>query len=108
MALVDRLSGIGLNPDAPGPGKLPVATFVASLVELANGQMTKAAIVSYFELDAGDESDLNWLIAQYNSRTTAEARDKFLQMLTHLFALAERRVPGYDTTAALAARIQTV
>ena len=106
MALVDRLSGINIDPE--GSDKLPVLTFVAALFELANGQVTKPQIVAFFALQPDDETDLDWLIAQYQARPDQASKDKFLNSLLYLFALAEREAPGYNTTAALAARIQAI
>ena len=106
MGLVNRLAGI------PEPGqtpeevrKLEVNTFHASMYELAAGQVTKAQIVSYFGLDAAEQSELDWIISQYNAQPNAAAREKYVELLRVCFIMAEAQVPGYTTNAQLALRL---
>lgn len=94
MSLINRLTGV--------EEKLPVHQFYAALAEYADGQITKANIVSYFGLSAGDEADLDWLIARYGDATD---KQKFLEVTHRIFILAEGEAPGYTTEAALQARI---
>lgn len=103
MALVDRLAGI--NQDPEGGNKLSVNAFHAMLYELAAGQVTKAQIVAYFALDAGEEAELDWIIGRYNAQPNAAAKEKFVELMRVLFILAESQVPGYSTNADLVARI---
>jgi len=105
MALIDRLSGIGIDPDGAGPGTIASATFAALLMELVNGEVTKAQIVSYLVLDASEETELDWLIGKYNAQPTAEGKKAFLDFMRPLFNLAEAKVPGYTTNADITARI---
>jgi len=102
MALIERLAGIGL-PE--GEGKLAVNTFHAAMYELAAGQVTKAQIVAYFELDATEESELQWIIDQYNAQPNAAAKEKYIELLRVCFIMAESQVPGYTTNGDIAARL---
>jgi hypothetical protein len=102
MALVERLAGIG---DPETVRKLGVNAFHALLVELANGEVTRQGIIDYFQLDAGEVTELDWLIGRYNAQPTAPAKEKFVELMRTLFVLAEAGVPGYTTNADLSARI---
>lgn len=99
--LVDRLGGYGgddldrLNPQA----------FTAALAELANGEITKQSIIEFYSLDAPAQTQLDWLIARYNAQPTAEAKSKFIVMLSHIMWMARDNYPGYNSNAELAARI---
>ena len=102
MALIDRLAGLG---DPETNRKLSVNTFHAAMYELAQGQATKAAFVSYFALDAVEEAELDWIIARYNAQPNAAAKERFIELLRVVFILAESQVPGYTTNAELSARL---
>ncbi|NIQ10490.1 MAG: hypothetical protein GWO08_22320, partial [Gammaproteobacteria bacterium] len=71
-------AGIGTGE---GEGKLAVNTFHAMLRELANAEMTKQDIIDYWSLDAGEQTELDWVIAQYNAQPNAEAKDKFILLM---------------------------
>ena len=105
MALVDRLAGIGTGETNQ---KLAVNTFHAMLVELALGEFTKQQIVDYWSLDAAEETELDWVITQYNAQPNAEAKSKFVQLMREIFILAEAQVAGYTTNADLTARINRI
>ncbi|MCB0257041.1 MAG: hypothetical protein KDI55_25255 [Anaerolineae bacterium] len=102
MALIDRLAGLG-DPEANQ--KLSVNAFHSAMYELAAGVVTKAQVVSYFELDASEEAELDWLIGRYNAQPNAAAKERFIELLRVVFILAEAQVPGYTTNAALVARL---
>lgn len=104
MALIDKLAGL---PGIEGE-KFSVNAFHSMLEEMADGAVNKAQIVAYFGMDADDQSDLDWLIARYNAQPVGEARAKFVALVRRLFLLAEERVPGYTTSAQLAARINSL
>ena len=106
MALVDRLAGIG--PDPETVQKLSVNGFHAMLVELANGEQTQADIVAHFGLDAGEQTELSWLIGKYNAQPNSAAKEKFVELMRTLFVLAESQVEGYSTNADLVARINRI
>ena len=102
MGLINRLSGIGLSE---GQGKLAVNTFHAAMYELAAGKVSKAQIVNYFDLDAAEEGELDWIITQYNLQPNAAAKEKYIELLRVCFVMAEGQVPGYTTNAELSARL---
>lgn len=108
MSLVDRLAGIAPSPIPEDFRKLAVSTFWGCLYELAQGQVTKAQMVSYFELDATEEAELDWIIGRYNAQPNATAKAKFVELMHVLFMLAESGVPGYTTNADLVARINAI
>ena len=105
MALVNRLAGIGDLETSP---KLSVGAFWAHLYELANGFRTQAQIISYFNLDAAEQTELTWLIGRYNAKPNATAKAKFIELINVIFYLAEAKVDGYTTNAAIVARINAI
>ena len=108
MSLIDRLGGIAPSPVPEDFKKLSLDAFWACMYEVAQGQATKAQLVNYFELDAAEETELNWIIDRYNAQPNASAKAKFIELLRVLFILAESKVPGYVTNAQLTARINAV
>lgn len=101
MALVNRLAGI----EGEEENKLGVATFHGCLYELAGGYVTLQQVIDYFDLDAGEQSELTWLITQYNANPTAEAKSQWLERLRIVFYLAETQVPGYSSNVDLVAKL---
>ena len=108
MSLVDRLAGIAPSPIPEDYKKLSVDAFWALLYELAKGIVTKQQIVSYFELDAQEQVELDWVIGRYNAQPTAAAKASFVELMRVIFMLAEVRVPGYTTNAEVVARINAI
>jgi len=100
MALIERLAGIN---DPEGQNKLPILTFHACLAELAEGQVTRQQIIDYFNMDAGEIVELDWIIDKYQN---AVDKPKFVELVRTLFILAESDMPGYTTNADLVARIE--
>ena len=72
MALFDRLAG---NEEP----KISPHFLYALLRELARSEVTKPDIVSMLELSAGDESDLDWLITQYQAQTVGLDREQWFK-----------------------------
>ena len=105
MSLVNRLAGIGHPEEVV---KLSISAFWAMLYEMAQGKKTKADIVSYFNLDAGETDELQWVIDRYNAQSTATAKAKFVELMLVIFMLAESHVPGYTTNADIVARINAI
>ena len=105
MALVDRLAGIG---DPETGRKLSVNAFHAMLVELALGEFTQQDIIDYWELDAGEQTELAWIITQYNAQPDADSKERFIQLMREIFILAESGVSGYTTNIDLVARINRI
>ena len=108
MALIDRIAGFTDSPIPEGFKRIPVDAFWACLYELSQGKLTKAQIVSYFELDAAEDAELQWLIDKYNAQPTATAKQKFVELIRVMFMLAEGEVPGYTTNAQITARINSI
>jgi len=102
--LVDRLGGYGdetldrLNPQA----------FTAALAELAHGEITKAQVVAFYNMNAEEEAQLDWLITRYNAQPTAEDKAKFIELLSYIMWMARDDFPGYNSNAELAARINRI
>ena len=105
MALIDRLAGIG---DPETTAKLAVSTFWALLYEMAKGKVTKTQIENYFQLSAGEKTELQWVIDKYNAQPNATAKASFVELMQVIFMLAESKVPGYATNADIAARINAI
>ena len=105
MSLIDRLAGLGDIEAAP---KLAVDTFWACLYELAKGKVTRQQVITYFGLDAGEATELDYIIGRYNAQPTAAAKASFVELTRVVFILAESKVPGYTTNAELVARFDAV
>ncbi len=103
MGLIDRL--ISTFPEG-GDEKIPVHTFYAALGELKDGEVTKAQVVSYFNLDTAAEAELDALIAKYQSVAIAE-REHFMEVVHRILLLARAEVPGYTTKAEINARLSS-
>ena len=105
MALIDRLGHLDRSETA---NNIPSSVFHALLYELSAGQVTKQQIINYFALDAGEQNELDFIIARYNAQPTAAAKEKFVELIRILFILAEAQVPGYVTNSDLVARIDAI
>lgn len=108
MSLIDRLGGPFTFPVPEDFKKLGINAFWALLYELAQGQVTKAQIVNYFELDAAEEAELDWIVGRYNAQPNATAKAKFVELMQVILMLAESRVPGYTSNAEIVARINAI
>ena len=105
MALVDRLAGIGTGELV---SNISVHTFWAAIYELSKGQVTQQQIINYFDLDAGEQTELNWLVTKYAGLPTDAKKAEFVELMHVLFLLASSNVPGYSTNAELVARINAI
>ncbi len=103
MSLIDRL--INTFPEG-GNEKIAVHTFYAALGELKDGEVTKAQVVAYFNLDAAAETELNALITKYQS-LPAKNREHFMEVFHRILMLARADVPGYTTKAEINARLSS-
>lgn len=101
MALLERLAGISGE-------KLPVNQFHAALHELVYGEVTQQNIIDFFSLDAGEQTELQFIIDRYNAQATQAEKDEYVRIIRSLFCLAEWQVPGYTTNAELVARINRI
>ena len=99
MALLERLQG------ADGYVKIPVHQFWAAMKEIHLGELTVAQVKSYFNMDAGDESDFDWLIGKYQASTD---KPGFIELMHAIFMLAEGSTPNYISNTDLTARINRI
>lgn len=104
MGLYERLMGEGEDV-----AKVPVHQFVSTLAEYGRGVLTGAQAqaiiiaVSGAPLTAGEVTEAQALLATITGTTTAKlARVK---LIDDVLLLAESRVPGYDTPAAVRTRL---
>lgn len=114
MALVERLMGLapdGVNPapsDDPAQAKIPVHLFFAAQQEVIEGQITMQAVKNYLLMNDEAIAEYDALAAQAPTGTTALAtaqKAMFLNRLHAVFILAEARVSGYHTPAAVRAKL---
>ena len=98
MALLEKLKGTN-------DIKLPVHQFYSALIEWSEGATTRADIVSYFSLDASDETDLDWLKGKFDA--SANKRE-FADRIHGIFMLAESGYPNYQTQTELVAIISGI
>ena len=105
MALIDRLAGLG---DPETNRKLPITYFWACLYELSKGKFTRNQIITQFALDAGETTELDWIITKYNAMPTATAKADFIELIYVILVMAESHASGYTTNAELVARINAI
>lgn len=112
MALVERL--MGFNNDGTedpkrrrGDNHIPVHLFYSGMLEVANGRLTPTQLRVMFAISSGvdesgrsDNQDLIALVALMPGPGTV-ARSVFIAGLHSCFILAEERMPGYETPAAV-------
>jgi hypothetical protein len=107
VALYDRLMGLG--GDDPAQSKLSVHTFTATLGEFARGVISGAQAQAIIDADTGAPLDPAGIAeAQALLATvTGSATNKLMRAkrIEDALLLAERRVPGYDTVAAVKAKL---
>lgn len=108
MGLLNRLVGIDIDPEDESQSKLSVGAFWAHLYELAKGKRTRQNIIDYFQLNASEVTELDWLIGRYNAQPNATAKADFVELINVIFYMAESRVPGYITNADIQARINAI
>jgi hypothetical protein len=107
MPLIDRLAGF-TGEGEPEHNNISVLTFWAMLFEMSKGKITKAQIESYLNLDAGERTEMDWLVGKYNAQPNATAKAAFVDLMQIIFLLASDKVPGYTTNAELVARINAI
>ena len=105
MALLDRLID---GQNATGEPHLCPHDVIGMLKEWARGALTRADVVSMLEVSPADESDLDWLRAQYDAKANASAKQLFLSDLWSILLLAENGYPGYSTQAEVVSQIQSL
>ena len=94
--LIERLMG---EPFAAHSLKISVHEFFAGNSEVIAGRLTKAQIKTYYAMDTDTQTEYDTLTAKAPGTATGQAT--YLNMIHSVFILAEHRVPGYDTPAAV-------
>ncbi len=105
MALLERLAV--LRDADEGVDSIGLFTFIAALRELNDGAVTLSSIHSFFNLDAGEQSELGWLIGKAQALPTDEEKTAFLDFIQRIFILAEARAQNYTTNQSLVDRINS-
>jgi hypothetical protein len=114
MALTERLMGLNDDGTEPGddPNKIPVHAFFAALNEIVAGALTVAQVKALFAMrntvDASGRSDmgeLDSLAATLPAASNPAARALFLERVHGVYMLAEGRFTGYNTPAAVRAKL---
>lgn len=98
MALLEKLQG-SVEP------KLPVHQFASSLSEWGAGETNRAAIIAFFNLDADDTLDLDWLKGKYDASVN---KREFANRIHGIFMLSETGYTGYQTQAELVAIVNGI
>jgi hypothetical protein len=102
MALYDRLMGLGGI-------KIPVHGFQATLAEFGRGTLTGAqaqAVIGAMSgevLTPAEVTEAQALLATISGSVSAKLAR--VVEIDHVLLLAEHRAPGYDTAAAVQARL---
>lgn len=98
MALLEKLQG-STSP------KIAVHQFASALIEWSSGETSRAIIISYFQLDAADETDLDWLKGKFDA--SANKRE-FMDRIHGIFMLAEAGYPNYQTQSEIVSIINGI
>lgn len=101
MALLDAFK----RDIAETEPRLPLIYFAAYMREVSRGALTVASMKSFFNLDATAQSNLDALVSMYQSSAN---KTTFLEVLEDCLRLAEAGVDGYQTSAAISARLVAV
>lgn len=102
MPLIERLMGI--EPEV----KIPVHAFFAANHQRIDGALTRQNVIDLFAMDADDVTEYDALAALAPTGSTALAtaqKAMFLEKVHSVLMLAEGRYPGYDTPAAVRAKL---
>ena len=86
MALFERITSDG---EAGSPAKISVHLFGIALREWTRGNITRAQVVSAFNLDAGDQTELDAISSTYQALSTDWDRLNFLAQMEDAFMAAE-------------------
>lgn len=96
MGLYERITSDG---ESDSPEKIPVHIFGVALREWARGNITRANVVNAFNLDAGDQTEINAIAAKYAGLPNANAKLDFLTQMEDAFLAAEAGFYDRDTVA---------
>ena len=98
MALLDRITGAQENKISPH-------AFYGMMREMARGEVNRQYIVDNLVLDAEDEVELDWLIAQYTAKPDKPA---WLLGMHSILMLAELGYAEYTNQAEIVAKITSL
>jgi hypothetical protein len=112
--LVERLMGLADDGSAPGDGynlKIPVHGFFAACGEVIAGRLTAAQVKAIvwqagapaMRTNPNDQAEFNALAALAPGTQAGNAL--YLESIHGVFMLAEMRIAGYDTPAAIRAKL---
>ena len=101
MALLDRISG---NQPATEK-KIAVHQFQAAINLWQQGLLTRANIISGFNIASGEESDLDFLKTKY---VAALNKPEYMKGLDSVFMLAEQNRFGMETQSTFVAAINAL
>lgn len=82
---------------------IPVHQFFAAASEVERGALTSAQVQGFYSMTAADIVDWDALVALVAG--PAAARLAMIQRIHAVFLLAEDRLPGYDTPAAVRTKL---
>ena len=102
MALIERLTR---DPSESVARWIPVHDFFAAAHEIVSGRLTSAQVKTALAMTAPDLVDWNALVALMPPANQAANRAIWVNGLHSCLMLAERRYPGYDTPAAVRAKL---
>ena len=111
MALLEKIAGIH-DPGTGMGSKISPSWFWATFKEIIRGEITPAQAATFWNnkmglgWDSTDDTDLTWLIDQYNSTSTN--KEVWLADFLAILQAIEAEAPGYLTDADLKARIQRI
>ncbi len=112
--LVERLMGLNDDGSAPAEGynlKIPVHLFFAGAGEIISGRLTETQVKALSWIPGGpamrasDQAEFDSLIALAPGAGNPAGRALYLESVHGVFMLAESRIAGYDTPAAVRAKL---
>ena len=101
MALVERLMFL----EEP---RIPTHTFFAANHERIEGRLTRQQVIDLFTMDAATITEYDTLAATAPTGTNTLAtalKALFIEKIHAVFILTGARAPGYDTPAAVRAKL---
>ena len=101
-ALVERLMG---EPYSAPAEKIPVHEFFAGQMEVMQGYLTTAQVKNYYLMDSAAITDYDALVALCPPAAQTANRAVYIERVHAVFLLAEHRTTGYDTPAAVRAKL---
>lgn len=88
--------------------KIPVHAFFAAVHQRVDGALTRQNVIDMFAMDAAAVTEWDLVAALFPTGSTALAeaqKAKFIEKIHAIFILAEGRYAGYDSAAAVRAKL---